>query len=78
MIDQVQVERSKEAIKRFGKQDDEGRKVEMIDLDNSVFMNFKRYTKQDVTNCFKADMRMSTFENVVKDEMDVSSVALLS
>ena len=29
----------------------------MIDLDSSVFMNFKRYTKEEVTNCFKADMR---------------------
>ena len=76
--DQVQAEKSKESIKRFGKQDDEtGKHVEMIDLDNSVFMNFKRYTKQDVTNCFKADMRMSSFENVVRDEQDVSILALL-
>lgn len=78
MIDQVQTEKSKESIKRFGKHNEEtGKHVEMIDLDNSVFMNFKRYTKQDVTNCFKADMRMSTFENVVKDETDVSLFALL-
>ena len=50
---------------------------EMIDLDNSVFMNFKRYTKQDVANCFKADMRSSTFENVIKDEEDVSGSQLV-
>ena len=44
----------------------------MIDLDSSVFMNFKRYTKQDVDNCFKADMRQSCYENVVRNEEDVS------
>lgn len=37
----------------------------VLDLDNSVFMNFKRYTKQDVANCFEADMRSSSFENVI-------------
>ena len=45
----------------------------MIDLDNSVFMNFKRYCKQEVTNCFKADMRISNFENLIKNETDVST-----
>ena len=45
----------------------------MIDLDSSVFMNFKRYTKQDVINCFKADMRQSSFENIVRNEEDVSN-----
>ena len=44
----------------------------VVDLDNSVFMNFKRYTKQDVQNCFQADMRASAFENFIQDEEDVS------
>ena len=45
----------------------------MIDLDNSVFMNFKRYLKKDVENCFEADMRSSSFESIVKKEDDVSN-----
>ena len=49
----------------------------MIDLDNSVFMNFKRYTKQDVENCFKADMRQNCFENVVHDEEDLKNCMLV-
>ena len=44
----------------------------MIDLDNSVFMNFVRYTKQDVENCYAADMGSSSFEKIVKREDDVS------
>jgi hypothetical protein len=41
-----------------------GQKREMIDLENSVFMNFRRYTKKDVLNCFEADMRNSSFDLV--------------
>ena len=48
---------------------------ELLDLDNSVFMNFKRYTKQDVANCFEADMRASNFENVISDETELSFCA---
>ena len=44
----------------------------MVDLDSSVFMNFKRYTKVDVANCFEADMRSSDFESVIKQEEEVS------
>jgi len=47
--------------------------VEQIDLDNSVYMNFKRYTKQDVENCYKADMNSSNFETIVFDENEVGS-----
>ena len=39
-------------------------------------MNFKRYTKQDVANCFEADMRSSTFERVVENEETVSSQSI--
>lgn len=46
----------------------------MIDLDNSVFMNFKRYTKKDVADCFEADMRSSNFELIIEDEEDVSII----
>ena len=64
------------AIKRFQKQDafvsQGGELEELIDLDNSVFMNFKRYTKQDVANCFEADMRSANFEAVIKDDEEVS------
>lgn len=49
-----------------------GEEREMIDLDNSVFMNFVRYTKQDVENCYAADMGSSSFEKIVKREDDVS------
>jgi len=35
-------------------------------------MNFKRYTKQDVENCFKADMYSSSFETIVFNEEEVS------
>ena len=48
---------------------------EVLDLDNSVFMNFKRYTKQDVANCFEADMRSSSFENVIQDETELNLCA---
>ena len=45
----VEVEKSTEAIKRFQKVDEQtGETTTMIDLDSSVFMNFKRYTKQEV------------------------------
>ena len=72
-IDQVQVEKNKESIKRISTVDEgTGQNRVMVDLDNSVFMNFKRYTKQDVINCFKADMRQSSFENIVHNEEDVS------
>jgi len=46
----------------------------MIDLDNSVFMNFKRYTKKDVFNCFEADMRSSDFGKLSCSESDVSVI----
>ena len=52
-----------------------GNNKAMIDLDNSVFMNFKRYTKMEVANCFEADMRSSNFENVVTDEEDLVACA---
>ena len=52
-----------------------GETRELLDLDNSVFMNFKRYTKQDVANCFEADMRASNFENVISDEQELSFCA---
>lgn len=44
----------------------------MIDLDNSVFMNFKRYTKRDVMDCFEADMRSCSFDLLSSDEEIVS------
>lgn len=56
----METEKSSESIKRFITVDEvTGESKEMIDLDNSVFMNFKRYTRQDVENCFEADMRSS-------------------
>lgn len=68
----VEPEKNQESIKRFQKIDEiTGKARTMIDLDSSVFMNFKRYTKQDVINCFKADMRQSSFENIVRNEEDL-------
>ena len=65
----MDTDKSSESIKRFQTVDEvTGVSKEMIDLDNSVFMNFKRYTKQDVENCFEADMRSSTFESIIKDD----------
>ena len=29
---------------------------DILDLDGSVFMNFQRYTKQNIMDCLKADM----------------------
>ena len=69
----VENERQKEAIKRFSQVDDSGNLVARIDLDNSVFMNFKRYTKQDVQNCFSADMAHSRLDSFITDEEDVST-----
>ena len=34
----------------------------IIDLDGSVFMNFKRYTKEIIIECLKADMATSVLE----------------
>ena len=62
---QVEPEKERDAIKRFTVSQSSGSYREVLDLDNSVFMNFKRYTKQDVANCFEADMRSSSFENVL-------------
>ena len=65
----MEIEKNKESIRRFNTVDAvTGANVAQIDLDNSVFMNFKRYTKQEVLNCFKADMRMSNFEIIFSDE----------
>lgn len=52
-----------------------GANKEVLDLDNSVFMNFKRYTKQDVVNCFEADMRSSNFEMLLPDETQLNDCA---
>lgn len=72
-------EKEKEAIKRYEKVDElTGEKREMIDLDSSVFMNFKRYTKQDVMNCFEADMRTCNFDLLSSSEENVSQVTLSS
>ena len=49
----------------------------MIDLDSSVFMNFKRYTKQDVALCFKADMRLSCLEALVNNDEQMSDVMII-
>ena len=63
--DHVEPERTSESIKRYETVDEiTGQKREMIDLENSVFMNFRRYTKKDVLNCFEADMRNSSFDLV--------------
>ena len=68
------MEKEKESIKRYEAVDElTGKKREMIDLDNSVFMNFKRYTKQDVLNCFEADMQTSHFDLLSISEKDVSA-----
>lgn len=40
-------------------------------------MNFKRYTKVDVANCFEADMRSSDFESVIKHEEEVVACAII-
>ena len=40
---------------------------DIIDLDGSVFMNFKRYTKQNILDCLKADMSRSVLEDLVDD-----------
>ena len=62
---QVEPEKENDAIKRFTVNQATGSNKTVLDLDNSVFMNFKRYTKLDVANCFEADMRSSSFENVL-------------
>lgn len=55
-----------------------GEQTEMIDLDNSVFMNFKRYTKAGVSQCFEADMRSSNFELIIKeDEEDLTESTIV-
>ena len=66
-----------EAIKRFVTVSSTGDNKEILDLDGSVFMNFKRYTKLDVTNCFEADMRSSNFESVFQDEQEVSVISAI-
>ena len=40
----------------------------MIDLDNSVFMNFKRYTKANIEECFENDMEKSNVGSIIEDE----------
>ena len=60
-----------EAIHRFTQLDpDTNEEVEMIDLDNSVFMNFKRYTKEDVGAAFKADKDFFDFDEIVEELED--------
>lgn len=43
----------------------------MIDLDNSVFMNFKRYTKANIEECFESDMKGSNLGKIIEDESEV-------
>ena len=78
-LDQVEVSKTNESIKRFTTVDEvTGETEEMIDLENSVFMNFKRYTIKEVSNCFEADMRASNFEAIIKeDEEDLTQCALV-
>ena len=74
--DQLEIEKTKESIKRYETVDEiTGKKREMIDLDNSVFMNFRRYTEKDVLNCFEADLRNSSFDLVNISEQDVSKLS---
>ena len=47
---------------------------EIIDLDGSVFMNFKRYTKQNIMDCLKADMATSIVENVLETEEEGDAI----
>ena len=39
----------------------------IIDLDGSVFMNFKRYTQNIIIDCLKADMTTSILEYLLDD-----------
>ena len=41
---------------------------DIIDLDGSVFMNFKRYTKEIIIDCLKADMATSVLEYLLDSE----------
>lgn len=49
----------------------------MIDLDNSVFMNFKRYTKEDVGAAFKADKDFFDFDEILDDLDDAQECAMV-
>ena len=49
----------------------------MIDLDNSVFMNFKRYTKEDVGAAFKADKDFFDFDEILEDLEDAQECAMV-
>ena len=49
----------------------------MIDLDNSVFMNFKRYTKEDVGAAFKADKDFFDFDEILDDPEDAYECAMV-
>ena len=47
---------------------------EILDLDGSVFMNFKRYTKQNIMDCLKADMATSILEYFLDSEEEEEAI----
>ena len=49
--------------------------MEELDLDNSVFMNFVRYTETSIKNCFEFDFKKSIIDTIVNDNEDAKKVA---
>ena len=47
---------------------------DILDLDGSVFMNFKRYTKQNIMDCLKADMATSILEHLLDSDEEEDAV----
>ena len=46
----------------------------IIDLDGSVFMNFKRYTRDIIIECLKSDMSTSILEHLLDSEREEEAV----
>lgn len=74
---QVEVSKSDGSADRKGSHinkfvDENG--IELIDLDNSVFMNFQQFSKKNLDECYNNDRLFSKVAKIVSDEDDYENL----